>query len=114
MVGRAWRDALSAPRRIARCESRVRHADGTWRWMEHVFTNLVDDPAVGGVVVNLSDLSERRRADLELEHRSLHDGLTGLAGRGLCSTGSGRRSPGAGGTGPPPVWSCSTSSGWPR
>jgi len=29
-------------------EFRVRHADGSWRWLEVTVTNLLDDPSVGG------------------------------------------------------------------
>ncbi len=39
---------------------RVRHRDRTWRWLEGVATNLLDDPAVGGVVINARDVTERR------------------------------------------------------
>jgi diguanylate cyclase (GGDEF)-like protein/PAS domain S-box-containing protein len=39
---------------------RVRHSDGTWRWLEGLATNLFDDPAVQGVVINARDVTERR------------------------------------------------------
>ncbi|MCH7548611.1 MAG: PAS domain-containing protein [Candidatus Krumholzibacteriota bacterium] len=32
--------------------ARGRHADGTWRTIECVFQNLIDDEAVGGIVAN--------------------------------------------------------------
>ncbi|MCU1691010.1 MAG: hypothetical protein JWM64_101 [Frankiales bacterium] len=86
----AWREALSRPGGVSRCEVRVRHADGSWRWTEHAFTNLLDDEDVRGVVNNLRDVSDRRRAELELEHRSLHDPLTGLPARGLLLDRAGR------------------------
>lgn len=41
-----------------------RLADGTeedYRWVEAVLTDLLDDPAVRGVVCNLRDVTERRR-----------------------------------------------------
>ena len=34
--------------------------DGEWRWVEEVVTNLVDEPAVGGLVANIRDISTRR------------------------------------------------------
>ncbi len=40
---------------------RLRHADGSWRHVESVSTNLISDPAVGGVVVNSRDVTERKR-----------------------------------------------------
>ncbi len=39
---------------------RFRHHDGTWRWLEGLATNLLDDPAVAGTVVNARDITERR------------------------------------------------------
>lgn len=44
-------------------ELRVRHASGEWRHVEIVANNLLDDPHVAGLVINLRDLSERRRAE---------------------------------------------------
>ena len=43
-------------------EIRVRHADGTWREVEALSRNLLDDPVVRGVVVSIRDTTERRRA----------------------------------------------------
>jgi diguanylate cyclase (GGDEF)-like protein/PAS domain S-box-containing protein len=38
---------------------RVRAADGSWRMFETVATNLVNDPAVGGIVLNSRDVTDR-------------------------------------------------------
>jgi diguanylate cyclase (GGDEF)-like protein/PAS domain S-box-containing protein len=83
VVSTAWRDALSSPGATARFECRVLHADGTWRWAEHVFTNLLEDPAVNGFVVNVRETTERRLAEEELRQLTVRDGLTGLANRTL-------------------------------
>jgi PAS domain S-box-containing protein len=42
---------------------RLRHQDGSWRWMEGVITNLMDEPAVQSVVINYRDVTERKQAD---------------------------------------------------
>ena len=56
--------------------SRVRHADGEWRHLAMLANNCLADPAVGGIVLNLRDVSGRARAqealrtlNAELEQR---------------------------------------------
>ncbi len=67
----------------ASVELRARHADGSWRAIEAVIRNLVDDPAVGGIVVNYRDVTPRKTLEDELRLRAFHDSLTGLANRAL-------------------------------
>jgi diguanylate cyclase (GGDEF)-like protein/PAS domain S-box-containing protein len=50
----------------ARMEVRIREQSGAWRWFDASVMNLVSDPGVAGVVVNLRDISERMRAQDEL------------------------------------------------
>jgi diguanylate cyclase (GGDEF)-like protein/PAS domain S-box-containing protein len=76
-------DVLRTPDGQATTELRMLHADGTPRHIELVLRNLVDDPAVGGVVVNYRDVSARRALEDELRHQAFHDSLTGLANRAL-------------------------------
>jgi len=64
-------------------EYRVLHLDGTWRTFEVITTNLLEDPAVRGVVINARDVTELHQAQKELAHRAGHDALTGLANRYL-------------------------------
>ncbi len=45
---------------------RARHKDGSWRQLEVVVQNLVDDPAVQGVVMNYRDVTEREAAEVEI------------------------------------------------
>jgi diguanylate cyclase (GGDEF)-like protein/PAS domain S-box-containing protein len=62
-------------------ECRWRHADGTVRWLETVFKNLLEDPKVNGIVLNSRDITERQRLSEGLRKRAFHDPLTGLANR---------------------------------
>ncbi len=41
----------------------MRHADGSWRYIEVVGTNLLDDPSVDGIVANYRDITQRKRAE---------------------------------------------------
>ncbi len=49
---------------------RVRRADGAWRVLEGMGNNLLDNPAVAGIVLNLRDITERQEAE-EQVHRQL-------------------------------------------
>ena len=62
---------------------RARHRDGSWRHMETVAANLIDEPTVAGLVLNSRDVSERTALEHTLTHRALHDPLTDLANRAL-------------------------------
>jgi diguanylate cyclase (GGDEF)-like protein/PAS domain S-box-containing protein len=50
-----------------RVEFRFRHRDGSWRHLEGVGVNLLDEPGVEGIVVTSRDISERKRAEEELK-----------------------------------------------
>jgi len=50
----------------AAVETRVRHKDGSWRHLEGMATNLLDDPAVEGLVFNQRDVTDRVRAEEEV------------------------------------------------
>jgi PAS domain S-box-containing protein len=45
----------------SKAEYRFKHKGGSWRHMESVVTNLLDDPAIRGVVVNSRDITERKK-----------------------------------------------------
>jgi diguanylate cyclase (GGDEF)-like protein/PAS domain S-box-containing protein len=67
----------------ATVEWRLRRADGSHVPVESRVDNLLDDPAVKGIVLNSRDVSERKRLEDELRHQAFHDSLTGLANRAL-------------------------------
>ncbi|MDQ3303431.1 MAG: EAL domain-containing protein, partial [Actinomycetota bacterium] len=48
-------------------EVRVRHRDGSWRYLETTVTNLLDTPSVGAVVLNYRDVTRRKRAEQDLK-----------------------------------------------
>ena len=50
-------------------EVRARHKDGSWRTIEIMARNLLDDPVVGGIIINVRDITERKTAEREqVEH----------------------------------------------
>ncbi|MCC6174477.1 MAG: EAL domain-containing protein [Chloroflexi bacterium] len=62
---------------------RVRHRDGSWRHLEASGANLLDHPAVQGIVVNSRDVTERKAFEDQLARQAFFDPLTGLPNRVL-------------------------------
>ena len=56
---------LSAPGCSSVGDCRARTADGSWRWLEVSFANLLHDENIGAVVVNFHDISDRKKLDAE-------------------------------------------------
>lgn len=55
---------------------RFRNHNHEWRWIETVLTNMLDNPAVEGIVANSRDITERKEA--EILFQSLTDNLPGV------------------------------------
>src|SRR5688572_15783640 len=59
---------------VERTGFRMRHADGTWRWLEATGTNQIGNSAVNGIVINARDVSEAKDAEAEIarQRENLH------------------------------------------
>ena len=64
-------------------EWRFRHADGSWRVLQSLVTDLTHEPSVGGLVLNSRDITDQKILEEQLRHEAFHDSLTGLANRAL-------------------------------
>jgi PAS domain S-box-containing protein len=62
-AARALQELLATPGARVPFEGRIRHADGSWRWIESVSVNLLDEPSVGAIVINARDVTARRQAE---------------------------------------------------
>lgn len=63
---RTWAEVVSGAGISRPSSFRLRHADGSWRWMEGTASNLLDEPGVGAIVINYRDISERKQAEEEI------------------------------------------------
>ncbi len=57
---------LANPGETASIQVRAQHPDGSWHTLEILGRNLLDNPAVHGIVMHVRDITERRRAESAL------------------------------------------------
>src|SRR5262249_13329400 len=66
-VAAAFRRTLGRPGvQPGMIEYRFQHANGSYRVLESSCTNLLDEPAVAGLVVNSRDVTDRRQAEEQI------------------------------------------------
>ena len=67
-LSEAWPRMLQQLERQANITTvRVRHADGTWHVHEGIGRNLMNEPAVAGIILNTRDVTDRQRAESQRE-----------------------------------------------
>jgi diguanylate cyclase (GGDEF)-like protein/PAS domain S-box-containing protein len=69
---RLFDEALARPGAQVQAEFRVQRQDGSWCWLDAVATNLIDEPSVGGVVINARDVTERKATETRLHASEQH------------------------------------------
>jgi len=62
-------------------EFSFRSTNGDWHTIETTITDLRDEPAVAGFVLNARDVTYRKNMEQRLRYQTTHDELTGLANR---------------------------------
>jgi diguanylate cyclase (GGDEF)-like protein/PAS domain S-box-containing protein len=76
-------EVAQRPYGVLELELPLQHRDGHRCTVQITITNLLDNPSVGGLVLNTRDISERRQLEDQLSHQAFHDSLTSLANRAL-------------------------------
>ena len=78
-VRKTFADLVLDPKGFATFQFRARHKDGTWRVLEAVAVNRLEEPSVGAVVINFHDITAQREADERL--RRSYEEIRALAAR---------------------------------
>ena len=76
-------EALRQPHTNIASEVRLKDAHGAWLECEIVANNLLEQPAVCGIVLTCRDITERKTFERQLQQMAFHDALTGLPNRPL-------------------------------
>ncbi|MEV6600891.1 EAL domain-containing protein [Actinoplanes sp. NPDC051346] len=82
-IAAAIESVIAGPESVTVIEVPMRHQDGRIRLAEMTITNLLDDPAVGGLVLNTRDVHDAKELQEQLMYEAYHDSLTGLPSRAL-------------------------------
>ncbi len=83
----SYNSGVHIPGQVEHFEYRFLHKDGSWRFVESMGTNLLDDPAVRGVVVTSRDITDRKHMEEELqESEGLYRTLVNVALDGIVLT----------------------------
>ncbi len=63
-------EVITNPEREVTVEFRSEHKDGSWRWLEVRGRNLLDDPIINGIMVNVRDITTRKKREQELRNEA--------------------------------------------
>ena len=80
-----WSLCMQNPGAHFTAQCRVLDADGTWRFREATICNRLDEAAVGAIVVNFRDVTDRKVAEAERDHLAaiVHSSQDAIIGQTL-------------------------------
>lgn len=59
-------DLIQNPSEVYTIQYRFSDNKGQWKWLESTFSNLLSDPSVEAIVINFRDITDRKKADEEI------------------------------------------------
>ena len=71
---------LKAQHQTVATTVRFRHQDGSWRWIEAIGANMLNEPSVDALVINFHDVTATRLAAEALQHAQKLESLGVMAG----------------------------------
>ena len=71
-----FQSIVDDPEDVSTVELRVRHRDGSWRWLSVRSRNMLDDEAIGAIVGNVRDITDRKAQQAEVDwHRTVIEAM---------------------------------------
>jgi PAS domain S-box-containing protein len=67
-IGNLLVGLMERPEGSVTTEYRVRHKDGSWRWIESMINNMLAKPAIRALVFNYRDVTERKQSELAVQN----------------------------------------------
>ncbi len=71
-VYETFSEVIAHPENTHSIVLRIQHMDGSWRFVEAITQNLLNDPIVTGIIVNFRDITDRRQAEEDLTEYRKH------------------------------------------
>ncbi|MBL8050905.1 MAG: PAS domain S-box protein, partial [Anaerolineales bacterium] len=71
-------ELMQDPTQVVNAQYQIKHKDGSWRWVESIGKNLLNDPDIRAIIGNFRDITERKQAEEALinseeQYRSLFE-----------------------------------------